>query len=52
MADEFERQLFRAMRAVARDAGHPSAYPATKAGQLATTGCTMDPLHKKAPIGN
>jgi hypothetical protein len=31
----FARRLFRAMRAVARDAGHPSAYPDTFEGRLA-----------------
>jgi hypothetical protein len=32
---DFARRLLAAMRAVVRDAGHPSAYPHTKAGQLA-----------------
>jgi hypothetical protein len=31
----FASRLFQAMRAVARDAGHPSAYPDTQEGRLA-----------------
>jgi hypothetical protein len=35
MANDFAAHCLRAMRAVARESGHPSAYPDTPQGRLA-----------------
>jgi hypothetical protein len=46
----FANRLFRSMRAVARDAGHPSAYPDTPEGRLAALRQQLPPLYRVVPL--